>query len=124
MNHDACHCYDYKKGVCPKKCYRAKLTEELKRIVYLADALIARYDEEHKGTPGRARELITEAPTIDAEPVKHGAWVLKERAHYFKCSLCKEPIPYKFGYTNSRRYYNYCPNCGAKMNGKRRPKDD
>lgn len=35
MNHDACHCYDYKKGKCPKKCYRAKLTEELNRIVYL-----------------------------------------------------------------------------------------
>lgn len=26
-----------------------------------ADALKARYDEEHKGPPGRARELITEA---------------------------------------------------------------
>ena len=35
MNHDACHCYDYKKGKCPSNCYRAKLTEELKRIVYL-----------------------------------------------------------------------------------------
>lgn len=53
--------------------------------------------------------------TIEAELVKHGRWVLKERAHYFKCSLCNEPIPYKFGYSESRRYYNYCPNCGAKM---------
>ena len=65
-----------------------------------------------------AIETLEDYPTIDAEPVKHGRWVLKERAHYFKCSLCKEPIPYKFGYTNSRRYYNYCPNCGAKMDGK------
>lgn len=34
MNHDATHCADYKKGSCPKRCYRAELTEELKRIDY------------------------------------------------------------------------------------------
>lgn len=34
MNHDATHCLDYKKS-CPKSCYRARLTEELKRIVYI-----------------------------------------------------------------------------------------
>jgi hypothetical protein len=62
-------------------------------------------------------QAVKEAPTIDAVPVVHGRWVFKERAHYFKCSLCKEPIPYKFGYAGSRRYYNYCPNCGAKMDG-------
>lgn len=53
----------------------------------------------------------------EAEPVRYGRWMLKERAHYFKCSLCNEPIPYKFGYSESRRYYNYCPNCGAEMRG-------
>ena len=34
MNHDATHCADYKKGQCPKSCYRAQLTEELERINY------------------------------------------------------------------------------------------
>ena len=29
MNHDASHCLDYR-SYCPKKCYRAQLTEELK----------------------------------------------------------------------------------------------
>ena len=33
MNHDATHCLDYKKS-CPKSCYRAQLTEELKNIYY------------------------------------------------------------------------------------------
>jgi len=32
MNHDAAHCLDYKKGKCPKTCYRAKMTEELRKI--------------------------------------------------------------------------------------------
>ena len=29
MNHDATHCADYRNGKCPKKCYRAQLTQEL-----------------------------------------------------------------------------------------------
>lgn len=29
MNHDACYCLDYDWSVCPKSCYRAKLTKEV-----------------------------------------------------------------------------------------------
>lgn len=53
-----------------------------------ADALIARYDEEHKGSPGRARELITEAPTIEAEPVVR----CKDCIHRVKgAKMCMHP---------------------------------
>ncbi len=34
MNHDATHCLDYKKGICPNSCYRAQLTEEYNNIYY------------------------------------------------------------------------------------------
>lgn len=34
MNHDATHRADYKKSKCPKDCYRAQLTEELRNIYY------------------------------------------------------------------------------------------
>ena len=34
MNHDASHCLDYDEKKCPKRCYRAQLTEELKHIKY------------------------------------------------------------------------------------------
>ncbi len=34
MNHDATHCSDYKKS-CPKSCYRAQLTADLKKIWHL-----------------------------------------------------------------------------------------
>lgn len=30
MNHDATHCADYRKSRCPRSCYYAKLTEDLK----------------------------------------------------------------------------------------------
>lgn len=33
MNHDATHCYNYN-DKCPKTCYRAQLTKELKEIDY------------------------------------------------------------------------------------------
>ena len=31
MNHDATHCDDYLVAKCPKKCYRAQLTQELRK---------------------------------------------------------------------------------------------
>ena len=31
MNHDYAHCMDYDKAKCPKSCFRAELTEDLKR---------------------------------------------------------------------------------------------
>ena len=34
MNHDATHCFDYDPKICPKSCYRAELTEDLKHISY------------------------------------------------------------------------------------------
>ena len=34
MNHDACHCLDYNEKTCPKNCYRAKLTKELRESSY------------------------------------------------------------------------------------------
>lgn len=30
MNHDATHCDDYQVNKCPKKCYRAQLTQDLR----------------------------------------------------------------------------------------------
>ena len=46
MNHDATHCADYNKKLCPKKCYRAELTEELKHIHYFLPISYAHF----KGT--------------------------------------------------------------------------
>ena len=58
---------------------------------------------------------VEDFPAADVRPVVRGKWVLKERAHYFKCSICKTPTPYRFGYEGSSRFYNFCPNCGAEM---------
>ena len=34
-----------------------------------ADDLLAEYDRQHEGEPGKARKLIEDAPTVDAVPL-------------------------------------------------------
>ena len=56
------------------------------------------------------------APTIDAEPVRHGQWI--EDGPRWVCSYCgtefNDEIEFLEGYGD---YYmpHYCPHCGAKM---------
>ena len=57
---------------------------------------------------------INELPTADAEPVRHGEWVHVEDDEYL-CSACKM----EFTIEDFDSFVtNYCPNCGAKMDGK------
>lgn len=60
--------------------------------------------------------FINYLPAADVAEVKHGKWIEYPRAHYFKCSECKETVPYKKAVLiRGKRKYKYCPNCGAKM---------
>lgn len=54
-------------------------------------------------------EMIGCMPTIDAVPVVHGKWI-EEKFSFPACSVCDEPIVIVAP-------TNYCPNCGAKMDG-------
>ena len=62
-------------------------------------------------------------PTADVVEVKHGEWLpIVIQDNYLeppycdscKCSVCEYEIDV------SETVYNYCPNCGAKMDGERR----
>ena len=61
----------------------------------------------------KCRRFAREAPSVDAEPVRHGRWIPAELRKSFgilngvKCSLCGKEMVVKDN--------NYCPNCGAKM---------
>lgn len=52
----------------------------------------------------------TVTPTIDAEPVRHGRWILggEEGWPKWTCSVCDG---------DGRGDYKLCPWCGAKMDG-------
>lgn len=60
--------------------------------------------------------ILREAPTIDVAPVRHGRWVSVPHKLARVCSVCNRDEPYKFADTDAD-VYNYCPNCGAKMDG-------
>ena len=60
-------------------------------------------------------DRLKKAPTIEAKSVVHGHWISKNDHGYewiFVCSNCDYIDGYPF---NDRD--NYCPNCGAKMDG-------
>lgn len=54
-------------------------------------------------------DAIEDAPAID--PVKHGNWVSKNG--WVSCSVCGLEPP-----NESNETSEYCPNCGARMDGK------
>lgn len=60
------------------------------------------------------------AEAVDAEPIRHGKWIEQKVItvnkviwQSAKCSVCGKyhVIPYMYYFSN----YDYCPNCGAKM---------
>lgn len=61
-----------------------------------------------KATYELIKERIGDAPTIDAVPVRHGEWIYNQKLCSAKCSICRA-----VAITCSQ----YCPYCGAKMDG-------
>ena len=71
---------------------------------------------------GDIEHKINEMPTIDAVPVVHAKWskARLEKTYagytkasiYYVCSACGKDV--------DDALFNYCPKCGAKMDGERR----
>ena len=65
-------------------------------------------------------------PTIEAEPVRHGRWVKDSELNTY-CSHCEVYIPVvhchqsyqddELDWDKEIEETDYCPNCGAKMDG-------
>ena len=71
---------------------------------------LAQMDERTK-----AKEMVADAPTVDAVPVRHGYWKEDLSGYgFWICSAC--------GFVSEASaadmLYKFCPNCGAKMDGK------
>ena len=93
--------------------------------MYLADVQLANrgWKDEICGFLDDVMLELDEQPTVDAVEVVHGRWLDNGMCNHkpirfrnpdkwtvYKCSQC--------GYRNGRRKNaNYCPNCGAKMDG-------
>lgn len=57
-------------------------------------------------------KAVENAPTIEAEPIRRGRWVDHQYKEFpigrYECSVCgaRHDMP-----------WDYCPNCGARMEG-------
>ena len=61
----------------------------------------------------RAARMLELLPAMDAEPVRHGKWINAGHdafTQYRRCSSCARILA-------NAPAYDYCPNCGAKMDG-------
>ena len=88
-----------------------------------ADALKAHYAWWQGGTAEMTLDeakrdfdtIIDQQTTVEAEPTKHGRNLRADYPSLFECSVC--------GYINDDTYsgdpstFNYCPNCGSRMDG-------
>lgn len=54
-------------------------------------------------------EQIVDFPTADVAVIKHGRWIYLGGVDAFECSVC--------GRQMVRNIFDYCPWCGAKMEG-------
>ena len=94
------------------------------KIKYTSIAHLASYPVAPSPCDTVMRAEINAMPTVDAVPVRHGKWVqrfIKIGGQVFKhgmqCSVCAEPALDNEG---DDYLTNYCPNCGAKMDGERK----
>ena len=60
-------------------------------------------------------KILSDLPSADAEPVRHGHWLRTGRTNVYggfevECSVCNDNVMI----TNSE-YEHYCRNCGARM---------
>ena len=61
-----------------------------------------------------AKREIADMPADDVAPVVHGRWI--EDHDYLKCPECSVMVKRDFTFFDIGNW-NYCPNCGAKMDG-------
>lgn len=78
----------------------------------------------------RVEEVLEQMPTVDAVPVVHGRWInyggdLHSSGYAVSCSVCHKRHFVHYNHSLGGLYGcnelfekpNYCPNCGAKMDG-------
>ena len=61
-----------------------------------------------------ALKMINDQSTVDVQEIKHGKWMGASDGDGIVCSVCGSDF---CTLVLNVYNYNYCPNCGAKMDG-------
>ena len=91
------------------------MAEYIEREALLED-IQAAVENEGMGSmvAGALKRYVKRVTAADVAPVRHGRWVEKEKYTFgimYDCSLCEDRI------LDNGHPWNYCPNCGARMDG-------
>lgn len=78
------------------------------------DEVIAWIWKQKRLSKGYTVMVIQDLPAADVAPVVHGRWI--EDHDYLKCPECGVIVKRDFTFFDIGDW-NYCPNCGAKMDG-------
>ena len=77
----------------------------------------------------RVKSMVSKAPAADVAPVVHGRWISWEKAgncvpspDRHECSVCHDAAQVLVN--GFELLSDYCPNCGAKMDGDRKDSGD
>lgn len=65
-------------------------------------------------------EMIDEAPTVDAEPVRHGRWIFADDG-YCRCSECNQKAP---SIEDEVTMTDFCPHCGQRLDWRASERED
>ena len=89
-----------------------KLPEKREKMRLIDADALPKYEGYALSADAVAR-AVENAPTVDAEPVRHGHWVqvVDNRGVHFVCSNCGE-----WEYHQAQKY---CGECGARMDNRR-----
>lgn len=73
-----------------------------------------------------AQVALSDMPTIEAEPVRHGRWIEQESPYsrHFNCSECGHEVAVPCSEMIDPRDYecyldDYCGKCGSRMDGRK-----
>lgn len=65
------------------------------------------------------QKVLNSVPTADVEPVRHCKWLRNDYDWHslttYRCTACGEEFCFEIDEDLPLLNYNYCPNCGAKM---------
>ena len=93
---------------------RDAISEEIRKYYYKNPPNFS-YGEGFDRGLDRAQRAILDAPAADVAPVVHGQWIHTDLASHWhgkdECSECT----YHEKDRSDLSHFNYCPNCGAKM---------
>ena len=112
---------EYAYGVCPRCGRRDKLCYLIRQDGMMHKPHEVKcincnsyFTREEVGLHPKPKTNTDRIPAADVKPVVHGKWVEQSKdfdlcgVKYFACNQC--------GF-ECQLTYNYCPNCGAKMEG-------